>query len=124
MFECIDGCIKCCIETEMLLTPSDVARICSAGFSPSYFCERRGSFHVMKNIGGRCVFLNQVEGRCVIYGIRPIGCRAYPVVYDVDLGAIIVDRACPSWSTMSAGEFVARASMLSEALRELGLADL
>ncbi len=39
MVECIEGYIKCCIETEMILPPSDVKRIHSAGFSKSYFCR-------------------------------------------------------------------------------------
>ncbi|RLG50710.1 MAG: YkgJ family cysteine cluster protein [Thermoproteota archaeon] len=123
MVRCIDGCIRCCTETEMLLTPSDVRRIRSTGFSLSYFCESRGGVYRIRNVGGRCVFLNLVEGKCLIYSIRPVGCRAYPIVYDLDVGAVTVDRSCPSWSSISSSEFAAKARMLLEALREIGLPD-
>ena len=85
-------CFRCCLNTEMLLTNSDVERIEGLGFR-DFYLEKDG-FLVMKNINGRCFFLCE-DGRCRIYRDRPEGCRAYPFVFDMNEGKVVRDSECP-----------------------------
>ncbi len=85
-------CRKCCIETEMILLPSDIERIRSLGYEVERFAELRNGFYRLKNVDGRCVFLT--DRGCRIYRYRPLGCRIYPLIFDEDLGPIL-DPECP-----------------------------
>jgi len=106
------SCHRCCVETEMILLREDIDRILSLGYSRSYFVAKKGPFHVLRNVGGRCVFLRG-DGRCSIYPYRPLGCRAYPLVFDEGRGPLI-DDLCPL-----AREFERRCSDVVHALRIL-----
>jgi Fe-S-cluster containining protein len=86
-------CIKCCLETEMLLLEEDVERISMLGFETRYFVVNRDGWLYLRNVSGRCVF-NDGE-KCLIYENRPLGCRLYPVVYDEDYGVATLDEYCP-----------------------------
>jgi Fe-S-cluster containining protein len=44
-------------------------------------------------VNGRCFFLDE-DNRCKIYEYRPLGCRIYPIVLDLERGAV-VDDLCP-----------------------------
>jgi len=88
----LHNCHACCLNTEMMLTNSDVERIESLGFRDFY--EEKDGFLVMKNVNGRCFFLCE-DGRCRIYRDRPEGCRTYPFVYDMDMKKVVGDRDCP-----------------------------
>ncbi|MEM1553965.1 MAG: YkgJ family cysteine cluster protein [Thermoproteota archaeon] len=87
------GCVKCCVETEMLLLEEDVERIMRTGFEYEYFVVNRDGWLYLKNVKGMCVF-NDGE-KCLIYENRPLGCRLYPLVYDEDQGIITLDEYCP-----------------------------
>jgi len=51
-------CRRCCIGTEMILLPSDIARIEEMGFDRSYFATLGSDgMYRLRNVGGRCVFL-------------------------------------------------------------------
>ncbi|RLF04423.1 MAG: YkgJ family cysteine cluster protein [Thermoprotei archaeon] len=93
----IDGklCGKCCYDTKMPLTKSDIERIKKIGFSEDYFVDRRGRIPRLKNIDGHCVFLDSQSNSCMIYPDRPEGCRLYPLVYDVENDKVVVDPLCP-----------------------------
>ncbi len=94
---CFDGssfCGKCCYETEMPLTEEDIARIEALGYSRSDFTVRDGSIVRLRNVNGKCFFLDS-ENRCKIYQYRPKGCRIYPAVFDGK--DVIADRFCPKW---------------------------
>jgi len=86
-------CIKCCIETEMPLTRTDIKRILSLGYPLQYFVVKDGETLKLKNVNGRCVFLT--EGGCKIYNHRPEGCRLYPLIYDENLNKPVLDDYCP-----------------------------
>ncbi len=86
-------CVKCCLETEMLLLEEDVERISRLGFETEHFVVDRDGWLYLRNINGRCVF-NDAE-KCLIYEARPLGCRLYPIVYDEDYGAVTLDEYCP-----------------------------
>lgn len=86
-------CILCCVETKMPLSRSDIRRILKAGYSLKEFAVKTSVGWRLKNRSGRCVFLSG-EG-CVIYPIRPEGCKLYPLVYDEELGTVRFDDLCP-----------------------------
>ncbi len=86
-------CIKCCVETEMQLSPKDVERILDKGFNLKDFASKTKACWQLKNIEGRCVFMK--HNLCEIYSIRPEGCRLYPIVYDDDLKRPLIDSLCP-----------------------------
>ena len=91
-------CGKCCYNTEMMLTEEDIERIAKLGYSREYFVDTTGSFPRLRNVSGHCVFLDEKTGRCMIYDHRPLGCRLYPLIYDVKERRVVVDNLCPKAS--------------------------
>jgi Fe-S-cluster containining protein len=87
------GCVKCCLNTEMLLSSSDIVRIRGLGFSEDFFVVKKNGNRQLKNLSGRCVFHN--GQRCTIYNYRPEGCRLYPAVLYEDTGETDLDSYCP-----------------------------
>ena len=87
------NCIKCCIETDMLLSNRDVERIRKIGFDPKSFVVEKDGWMYLKNHNGRCVFHNGTK--CLIYKDRPDGCRLYPVIFDMDRKCAVLDDDCP-----------------------------
>ena len=86
-------CIKCCLETEMPLSNSDISRIKNLGFSEDHFIlEDRGELR-LRNHRGRCVF-HDGQG-CTIYNNRPEGCQTYPLVYDPYNERVVLHDYCP-----------------------------
>ena len=114
---CPPKCHKCCIKTEMILSPSDIARIEDLGYKRSSFTYFDGFFWRLKNVEGRCFFLR--EKGCIIYEYRPLGCRAYPVVYDEDEG-FIADPECPASSTLSSQDLLRGAYLIRLVMKEYG----
>ena len=87
------GCVKCCLNTEMLLSSSDIVRIRGLGFSEDFFIVKKNGNRQLKNLSGRCVFHN--GQRCTIYNYRPEGCRLYPAIFYEDTGETDLDSYCP-----------------------------
>jgi len=91
---CIEkNCIKCCIETDMLLSNDDIKRISKIGFNPEFFVVEKNGWLHLKNRNGRCVFHDGTK--CLIYENRPKGCRLYPVIFDMDRKCAVLDNDCP-----------------------------
>ncbi|RLE53180.1 MAG: YkgJ family cysteine cluster protein [Candidatus Methanomethylicota archaeon] len=88
-------CAKCCYETKMPLTREDVERIRKLGFKLKDFACWRNGVLTLKNVDCHCVFLDVSSGKCKIYEHRPLGCKLYPLVYDVYSGKVLVDPYCP-----------------------------
>ncbi len=89
-------CHQCCLETEMLLTTDDLAKLIDAGYSPEDFCytpREADGFWQLKNVDGRCYFLSE-SGKCTVYPIRPEGCRLYPLILTLDTNEVVVDDDC------------------------------
>ncbi len=86
-------CAKCCLDTEMPLTRSDITRISGLGFSESHFVVEEYGNLQLKNSDGRCVFHNGQQ--CMIYCSRPDGCRFYPAVFNQETDNVITDSDCP-----------------------------
>jgi Fe-S-cluster containining protein len=86
-------CVKCCIETRMPLSRSDVDRISKQGYRFKDFVVKWGKERRLRNINGRCVFLR--EDGCVIYPFRPEGCRLYPLVFNENTRKVGVHKLCP-----------------------------
>lgn len=87
------GCIKCCLDTEMPLSSSDIARIRNLGFSEDFFIAKENRNPQLKNASGRCVFHD--GQRCVIYNHRPEGCQLYPAVLNEEIAVVVLDSYCP-----------------------------
>ncbi|MEM2193633.1 MAG: YkgJ family cysteine cluster protein [Candidatus Methanomethylicia archaeon] len=101
MFQCIK-CGRCCENTEMILLREDIERIASLGFKTEDFVVYNKGFHRLKNINGKCVFLNPKTRLCSIYDWRPKGCKLYPIIYVVRscFEEITVDNNCPQAHTV------------------------
>ncbi len=88
-------CTKCCWDTHMPLTREDILRIESLGYSREFFVEYDSQgIPRLKNTEEHCVFLDPSRG-CRIYPWRPLGCRLYPLVFDIDSCKVVVDTLCP-----------------------------
>jgi len=113
-------CGLCCRGTEMVLTPSDIARLEALGFRRDLFVEVRGGLPRLRNVNGHCVFFDERSGRCLVYPQRPAGCRVYPLVFDEEKG-VTFDRECPLSAEFSARkhEVVRAVAELEKVLREL-----
>ncbi len=103
----------------MILLGSDLKRL-SRYYKVEDFAIFDGRFWRLKNLNGRCVFLDLNGKRCRIYEMRPLGCRLYPVVWDPERG-VIVDKECPMRHTVTADEVFLKAKILLRAMREEGL---
>ena len=88
-----NNCIKCCLDTMMILCQDDVKRIQNLGFKQDFFVLQKDGWLMLKNHDGRCIFHNGL--RCTIYDNRPIGCRLYPVIFDKDENCAVLDNDCP-----------------------------
>lgn len=86
-------CIKCCLNTEMPLSSSDIVRIRGLGFSEDFFIVKKNGNRQLKNLSGRCVY--QSGQRCIIYNYRPEGCRLYPAIFHEETGEVVLDSYCP-----------------------------
>jgi Fe-S-cluster containining protein len=104
------GCIKCCLNTQMLLSSSDIVRIRGLGFPENFFIVKKNRNRRLKNLSGRCVFHN--GQRCSIYSCRPEGCRLYPVILNEVTGEAVLDSYCPHH-----GEFQLTPSISREVIR-------
>jgi Fe-S-cluster containining protein len=87
------GCVKCCLDTEMPLCGSDIARIRGLGFSENSFVVRRNGSRKLRNLSGRCVFHDGHQ--CTIYNSRPEGCRLYPAIFHEGREEVVLDSYCP-----------------------------
>ena len=87
-----NACSLCCVATEMTLTDDDVLRLASAGHSDFFVCDDDGYLR-LRNEDGRCVFLG--DGGCLVYAHRPVGCRLYPLILDLDRDSVVLDDICP-----------------------------
>ncbi|MBN1280140.1 MAG: YkgJ family cysteine cluster protein [Candidatus Thermoplasmatota archaeon] len=91
---CLDThCLKCCTETNMVLSNHDIGTLQQQGYDPTFFIEEHDGWLQLKNRHGRCVFHD--GDRCTVYEHRPQGCTLYPVVYDKDRRCAILDKDCP-----------------------------
>ena len=107
----------------MILAPSDIERLKSLGFKREDFAVFDGQLYRLRNVDGYCFFYDKETGRCRVYPYRPVGCSAYPIVFDVETQEYIVDTECPLASTTSEEEIGKARDILGELLRELGLTD-
>ncbi|RLG93976.1 YkgJ family cysteine cluster protein [Candidatus Bathyarchaeota archaeon] len=114
-------CSKCCINTEMIISYYDILQILHAGFSLSDFAYYDGRYWRLRNKNGRCVFLDE-EGLCTIYDMRPIGCRAYPIII-VETEASTkcdVDSICPFSFAITENELHEGCKLLKILFKQLG----
>jgi Fe-S-cluster containining protein len=113
-------CALCCYNTRMPLTRLDINRIVKLGYKVNVFAEKTNCGWRLRNIDGKCFFLN--GARCRIYEHRPYGCRVYPLVYSLRERKAVLDGFCPHKE-----EFKIRREdikMLMFILRSLGETDM
>ncbi len=78
----------------MILSSRDISTIVNHGFVRDDFCFKdQEGFFKLKNVNGQCFFLR--NNKCTIYSIRPLGCKFYPIIFDVDFNKAILDDDCP-----------------------------
>ncbi|MHA1916018.1 MAG: YkgJ family cysteine cluster protein [Promethearchaeota archaeon] len=94
-----EDCGKCCLETEMILSRSDIEIITKHSTSDlkkeDFSVDNKYGQSELKNIEGHCVFLEESSKMCTIYEHRPTGCRFYPLIYDFQERTCILDGDCP-----------------------------
>ncbi|MGB9724986.1 MAG: YkgJ family cysteine cluster protein [Nitrososphaeria archaeon] len=113
-------CGKCCIHTRMQLTQDDIRRIEKLGFKKKMFVKYDSNgFAKLKNRKGSCIFYNDFEKKCIIYDNRPIGCKLYPIIYDIQKHTAIVDQLCPSAQTVTRREIKRKQKLLISTVEQL-----
>ena len=89
----------------MTLTKDDVKRIEKQGYTRDAFVVKsEDGFCELRNVDGHCFFYDSESKLCKIYDSRPDGCRYYPIIYDLKKRKCVVDKDCPSRSTMTKQE--------------------
>jgi len=111
-------CGLCCYGTEMILLPQDISELESLGYRREEFAVEKNGVYVLRNVDGHCIFLNPETNACTIYPHRPLGCRLYPLVYDVDRGVVTVDKLCPRWHEITR-ELITRYEPVFRAILEI-----
>ena len=97
-------CGDCCTQTEMLLSNKDIERLQNQGYHKEQFARfNKAGYAVLKNQKGFCFFYNPMQRRCIVYTVRPSGCRVYPVILDEDKG-IVADEICRAHATVTEEE--------------------
>jgi uncharacterized protein len=113
------NCGICCTETEMLLSQKDISLLEMKGFIKSYFVKfDKQGYTLLKNRDGYCVFYDLNKKQCSVYSDRPLGCRVYPVILDVEKG-IVFDEICDSSDTISEKEKNYKGRMVVELLKKI-----
>lgn len=87
------NCHKCCNNTNMHLTKKDISRISQKLHTASFYLKNEEGWLQLMNKDGVCIFHDGKE--CTIYDIRPLGCRLYPLVYNIDDQKVVYDSICP-----------------------------
>lgn len=91
-------CGLCCHNTEMELSLEDIKRIEQNNpfnWRREDFSFFSHGFFQLRNVDQHCVFLNPDSNYCVIYPYRPMGCRFYPLIYDISKNKCSYDSDCP-----------------------------
>jgi len=114
-------CGMCCYNTQMVLTIQDILEIVKHGYPREYFIDYKDGIPRLKNVNGHCVFLDSETNMCKIYEYRPLGCRLYPLIYDVDRRMITVDRYCPKWIEVDEKMIEKHSVKLLSLIREIGV---
>jgi uncharacterized protein len=100
----------------MLLSNMDIQRLEKQGFKSEFFARVDDSGYVtLRNRKGHCVFYKPQEHACVVYAVRPAGCRVYPVILD-EVRGIVVDNICIARDSVSGREKVLRGKVVVELL--------
>ena len=110
------NCGRCCEETQMELSSKDIERLEEAGYHREEFAVTDGNVIRLRNVNGWCFFYSLTDGKCQVYGKRPLGCYLYPVVYFVHEG-VMVDELCPRGHTISEQELRSKGKILVNLLK-------
>jgi Fe-S-cluster containining protein len=103
----------------MLLCEEDMKRLEKAGYAKRKFAHvDKEGYARLRNTRGYCFFYNTEMHRCSAYKLRPLGCRIYPVIYDIE-EAIIVDDICPQKHTVSDKEMAAKGKKVTRLLARI-----
>lgn len=86
------NCHLCCLETEMELTGADVRRLENEGYKGFY--QGSKTIRTLRNRDGRCFFLD-ADNLCSVYRYRPMGCRSYPLMMELETYEGVLDELCP-----------------------------
>jgi len=102
----------------MELSSEDIERLEEMGYRREEFAVIDSDVIRLRNVEGCCYFYSLADKKCRVYGKRPLGCYLYPVVYQVNEGAV-VDELCPIGHTISEQELGTKAKILVELLQKM-----
>jgi len=102
----------------MELSSKDIERLEETGYRLEEFAVLDDGVTRLRNVEGCCYFYSLADKKCRVYGKRPLGCYLYPVVYQVNEGAI-VDKLCPMEQTISEQELKTKAKILDKLLKKM-----
>jgi Fe-S-cluster containining protein len=102
----------------MELSSRDIERLEKAGYRRAEFAVVDDGVARLRNVNGRCYFYRRSDKKCRVYKQRPLGCHLYPVVYLINVGAV-VDDLCPMGQTISEQELRAKGKILYRLLKKL-----
>ena len=68
------GCVKCCLNTEMLLSSSDIVRIRGLGFSEDFFIVKKNGNRQLRICRGDASFITVSDVASTIIGLKVVDC--------------------------------------------------
>ncbi|MHA1310076.1 MAG: YkgJ family cysteine cluster protein [Candidatus Helarchaeota archaeon] len=86
-------CGNCCKETEMEITNAEINKLESLGYVKDEFIVVEDGYQKLRNINGYCYFFNRNKNICKIYEFRPLGCKFYPIILNIN-NECEIDRDC------------------------------
>jgi len=111
-------CGLCCFKTEMIFSEKEreiILRNSGTHIKKKDFCfEISDGIYQLKNTNGTCFFFNSKTMKCKIYRYRPMGCRFYPIIYDLKEDRCILDKDCPHPQV-----FIHDSKLIAEKCKEL-----
>jgi len=108
----------------MILLKSDIAKLKALGFNLNKIAIKVDNYYQLKNINGHCVFLDEKTKLCKIYKYRPLGCRLYPIIIDVEKLKVTVDPDCPAAHTVTVEDIIKNKDLILKVLKELREMDI
>lgn len=109
-----DICFKCeaycCKFGGVIATKNEVDAIIARGYTNHFFLLSDDVYGIDWGDDGTCVYLE--DDVCVIYPVRPLGCRMFPVVQTRSNEIILIE--CPVSSHLSEEELIKRKRILKQ----------
>jgi Fe-S-cluster containining protein len=107
---CLECGGLCCKLGGIVATRNEVEAIVAEGFPDHFIQLANGVYGTEWGIDGTCPYFE--SGKCLIYSVRPTGCRMFPVVENSGTEIVLVE--CPLAPFLSEEELEERKSVLAQ----------